>query len=248
MKQKRALITTSAVAVLGIALAVIASQTATTDEPGGAAPPVANLGAERPFLPLDDLFAEGSAKIAGDTDGPEGSNPSPEPRSQLDDVLEEVLDSDPQLRKFHNLRQKAVRTSAEQQDYFAMISDPELIAAARKDLLDAFSGADVDQGNELRRLQRIQFMNSALAWADNPERAKALEAVTEVVMAALPERASKAAMGSLLGDKFDLFQILMVSDPSQAQPLLATTRGTRSEKVLQLAWSTGSPRKNNNTP
>jgi hypothetical protein len=90
-------------------------------------------------------------------------------RSHLDDILADVLDSDPQLLKFYNLRRKVMRTSAEQQDYLAMISDPKLLAAARKDLLDAFSGAEVDQRDELKRLQRIQYMNSALAWEDNPE-------------------------------------------------------------------------------
>lgn len=251
MKKRNALIV--ALCVAGLLVIVLVrlprGSQVTPRNAATAAAPATKPPPARPFLPLTDLVAEGNALIGKDSSDHASSAAAPdEPRTHLDETLAAVLDSDPQLRKFYNLRRKTLRTAEEQQDYLAMISDPKLIAAARKDVLDAFSATDVDQSNELRRLQRIQFMNSALAWGDNPERAKALEAVSEVVMVKLPEGASNAVLGSLLGDKFDLFQLLMVSDPAQAEALLAQARGTRSEKVLQLAWSTGNVHQTNQTP
>jgi hypothetical protein len=251
MKKRNVLIV--ALCVAGLLVIVLARlphgsrvtpRAATTAAAPATKPPLAH-----PFLPLSDLVAEGNALIETDSsDHPSSTAATDESRTRLDETLAAVLDSDPQLRKFYNLRRKTLRSSEEQQDYLAMISDPKLIAAARKDLLDAFSATDIDQSNELRRLQRIQFMNSALGWADNPERATALDAVSEVVMVKLPEGASSAVLGSLLGDKFDLFQLLMVSDPAQANALLAQARGTRSERLLQLAWSTGNVHQTNQTP
>jgi hypothetical protein len=43
----------------------------------------------------------------------------------------------------------------------------------------------------------------------------------------------------MLGDKFDLFRILMISDPALAKSLLAKSRGTSLEKILYLGWQTG---------
>ncbi len=192
---------------------------------------------KRDLLSIGQLMAEGHAKAG---DAPDPLQPMSSSSAGLEEAVGELLDTDPDLRKFYNLRKKAVRTSAEQQDYLAMISDVKLIANARKDLLEAISLPDVDQVEEIKRLQHIQFLNSALAWSDNPVRGQALEAVTEVVMQDIPATAPKAVTGSVLGDKFDLFQLLMLSDPSQAQALLAKARGTTSEKILQLAWQTGS--------
>jgi hypothetical protein len=251
MKKRNALI--AALCVAGLLLIVLLrlprGSQVTPRNAATAVAPTTKPAPEHPFLPLADLVAEGNSLIEKDSsDHPDSAVAPNEVHSHLDEALAAVLDSDPQLRKFYNLRRKTLRTAEEQQDYFAMISDPKLIAAGRKDLLDAFSATDVDQSNELRRLQRIQFMNSALGWGDNPERTTALEAVSEVVMVKLPEGASNAVLGSLLGDKFDLFQLLMVSDPAQADALLAQARGTRSERVLQLAWSTGNVHQTNQTP
>lgn len=200
-----------------------------------------------PFT-IPQLYAEGQAKAGGQAVKPDGSKIEPSASTtEIDDVVAGVLDSDPQLRKFHELRKKALRTAAEQQDYLAMISNPKLIEDARKDLLAAASQSDLDQDEEIKRLQRIEFLNSALAWDDNPARAKALEVVGEVVGADVSPGVPSSVAGSVLGDKFDLFQLLMASDPDQAKALLAKSHGTASEKILLLAAKTSGDT-NNQTP
>lgn len=187
------------------------------------------------LLTIPELYRAGWAKARpGDAPGA-AADPG------LDGRIAELLASDPQLQKFYNLRRKALRTSTEQQDYLGMIADARLIAEARQDLLSAASGLELDQENELRRLQRIQYLNSALAWADNPRRAEVVRTVTDVLLAEVPRAAPSSAKGSMLGDKLDLFQILMMSDRAEAEALLTRARGTPLEKVFELAWSTGAP-------
>jgi hypothetical protein len=183
---------------------------------------------------MNQLYAEAQTKAAAK---PEPLDLSKTKSSRgIDDSFSEMLDSDPALRKFYELRRKALRTSVEQEEYLAMISDKQLIADARTDLLAATTSNSLDQEDELKRLQRIQFLNSALAWEDNPERKQAVEAASAVVMADIPASVANDVKGSMLGDKFDLFQLLVVSDPDQAKVLLAKARGTSSEKTLQFAW------------
>jgi hypothetical protein len=202
------------------------------------APPAPAADARRPArmpLPLERLFAEGRAKA--------GEAPAASERQAsswgVEEAVGELLASEPRLRAFYNLRRKALRTAAEQQEYLALISDREMIEDARDGLLAAISRKDVDQVEEIKRLQHIQFFNSALAWADNPERASALSAVSDVVSQDVPAGTPGAVVGSVLGDKFDLFQLLVLTDPEQAKALLAKAQGTSRQTVLQLAWQTG---------
>jgi len=108
---------------------------------------------KRNVFTMNQLYAEGRAKagIAEEADKLEA--PKTTSSAGLDDTVADVLDTDPQLCKFYELRRKAVRMSAEQQNYLTMISDPKMIADARKDLLEGASSADVDQGEEIKRLQ-----------------------------------------------------------------------------------------------
>lgn len=205
-------------------------------------PPVST--SQRPRLPLQtagQLFAEARAMAssgAGDREATPAGPPD-QTKGSLDTALTQVLNEDLTLRRFHDLRQKALRTTAEQKDYQAMLADTNLILEARDELRGAYSNTGIDQGEELRRLQRVQFLNSAVAWKENPARPTALAAISELVLEDIPKSLVKEAKGSLLGDKIDLFQHLMLSDPDKAQLLLALAQGTRSERLLRLAYGTG---------
>jgi hypothetical protein len=183
---------------------------------------------------MRQLYAETQAKADTRADSPGPSQVRSGGR--INDSIAEVLETDDDLQAFHKLRQKALRSATEQQEYLAMISDKELIMHARRDLLTAMASAKLDQHDELKRLLRIQFLNSALAWRENPERARAVEAASAVIMADLPGDAANDLKGSMLGDKFDLFQLLLDTDLEHAKSLLAEVRGTPSEKILQFAW------------
>lgn len=230
MTRNRVVVIAGSVCALVIAVFLL-----TRGAHGGAAPtPTATAPVHRDHarLPVDKLMSEARAK-AGQTSGPEATTWS------VEEAVGQALDADPQLRKFYNLRRKALRTAAEQQEYLAMISDAKRIDEARDDLLAAVKQNDVEQVEEVRRLQHIQYLNSALAWPENPERARALGAVTDVINQDVPHDTAKPVVGSVLGDKFDLFQLLVMTDREHARELLNQAQGTTRATVLQLAWQTG---------
>ncbi len=197
-------------------------------------------------LTMDQLFAEGRAKIsdpAAKHDEATTAPPSPsapaEAPTALDQELEATLASDPVLRRFYNLRKKALRSKLEQAEYQALLADESLIEEAKAELAEGYSAEALDQTEELRRLQRLQYLNAALAWTDNPARAAALTSIETLLLAEIPTGLPKAVRGSLMGDKFDLYQHLMLAEPERAKALLALASGTGSEKVLELAHRTG---------
>ena len=163
---------------------------------------------------------------------------SSEAAGTLDEIFEEVLSEDPMLRSFHLLREKVIRTAKEKSDYQSMLADKALLTESYNELSAAYINKNLDQGEELRRLMRIQYLNAALDWRDNPSRSIALDAIRQLLLAQFSSSDDRSAVayGSLLGDKFDLFQHLMLSDPQEAERLLAQAKGTSSEKILRLAY------------
>lgn len=226
------------------------AQPRTSSEAATARDPLA--GGERTTgapLTMAQLFAEGRSKISDSSkasaDGAAASPSAAQPPqadqgpSPLDRELEATLAADPVLRRFYNLRKKALRSKAEQAEYQGLLADEALIDEARAELSESYAATALDQSDELRRLQRIQFLNAALAWADNPARAAALSSIESLLLADIPATLPKDVRGSLLGDKFDLYQHLMLADPARAKALLAMASGTSSEKILELAHRTG---------
>lgn len=226
-----------------------AASTASTSATASSALAPAAKSPARPPLTMEQLFAEGRAKIsepeskAGDETAappsPSGTPEAPPEPTALDRELEATLAADPVLRRFYNLRKKALRSKIEQAEYQALLADESLLQEAKAELAEGYSAEALDQSEELRRLQRIQYLNAALAWTDNPARGVALSSIESLLLAEIPAGLPKAVRGSLMGDKFDLYQHLMLADPERAKALLALASGTGSEKVLELAQRTG---------
>jgi hypothetical protein len=197
-------------------------------------------------LGLDALLSEGYAKMSPSyaSRGPEAGDlekhrQSPvEAVGTLDQILETVLAEDPSLGAFHVLREKVIRTAKEKADYRNLLADKSFLADAFNELESAGGNKELDQSEEVRRLLRVQYINAALDWKENPSRSVALDAVRKILLSRIPSGSTihSDALGSLLGDRFDLFQHLMISDPDEAQRLLRQAKGTSSERILRLAY------------
>lgn len=59
-----------------------------------------------------------------------------------------------------DLRQMALRSAAEQNEYQTMLADENILQEALDELRGGYSNASIDQGEELRRLQRDRFLNA----------------------------------------------------------------------------------------
>lgn len=137
--------------------------------------------------------------------------------STLAQLTQAVLDDNDELAEFHAIRGKALRSRAEQRRYHELLADLSMIESAKEDLLDA-AGSDepLDQEEEIERLVQLKYLRSALDWKENPHRGEVLTAIVEVLFADAPE-GPKDRRGSVLGDKVDLYQHLLISDPDEAR-------------------------------
>jgi hypothetical protein len=192
---------------------------------------VAPAQSGRPLLQLPEVFEEARhrAENPRDTWSP-GSD-----EGSLDGALQRMHENNPTLGKFHTLRSKALRTSEEQQQYLDMMADPAMLTAARNNLLAALQGTEITQEAELERVMQIRYLSSAMTWEGNPQRDQVVASMTELVLAELPVGLPPDVRGSLLGDKMELYQYLVLNNPALADELLARVKGTKLEPVLLAA-------------
>lgn len=177
-----------------------------------------------PILPVHQLIEEAVAQEHDHTP------------STVAEISESILEDDPELAEFQTLRGKALRTKDEKRRYQQMLADPARIEAAKEDLLAAVeAGAELVQENEVRRLMQLKYLTSSADWKQNPARDKALNAIMEVVLADLPQDLPSDQRGSVVGDKIDLYQHLLIGDPEQARAIKAEAAGTAVERVLAHA-------------
>lgn len=199
--------------------------------PGADSTQVASSQSGRPLLPLPTVFEEARHRA----DNPRDTWSAGSADGSLDGALQRMQENNPKLGKFHTLRSKALRTSDEQQQFLDMMADPAMLAAARGNLLDALQGAASTQEEELERVMQIRFLSSSASWEGNPQRDQAIASMTELVLAELPAGLPSDIRGSLLGDKVELYQYLVLNNPALADELMARVRGTKLEPVLLAA-------------
>jgi hypothetical protein len=184
-----------------------------------------------PLLPLPAVFEEARHRA----ENPRDTWSAGSDEGSLDGALQRMQELNPRLGKFHTLRSKALRTSEEQQQYLDMLADPAMLAEAKNNLLAALQGAEMPQEEELERVMQIRYMSSALTWEGNPQRDQVIASMTELVLAELPAGLVPEVRGSLLGDKVELYQYLLLNNPALADELMARVQGTKLEPVLLAA-------------
>ena len=158
-------------------------------------------------------------------------NDLPSGGGEFTQLIERALDASDGLKKFHGLTAKALRTSAENKEYYAILSDVGQIQNAVEELLNS----EVSQENEIRRVVAVQYLVSAVAWDDNPERDEALAAVNEVLLTVPGADVPIAHQQSLYGDKIEMFQYMLGAAPQEAEHIKSAAQGTRMERFLWVA-------------
>lgn len=189
--------------------------------------PIAVAAARRPTAE-QQLWKEQeiTAKSQGAT-----TNDLPAGGGEFTQLIDRALDTADGLKKFHNLKAKALRTAAENREYYAILSDVGQIRDAVEDLLNS----EVSQENEVRRVVAVQYLVSAVAWEDNPGRDEALAAVNEVLLTVPGTDLPIAHQQSLYGDKIEMFQYLLGAAPAEAGQIKSAAQGTRMERFLWVA-------------
>jgi hypothetical protein len=156
--------------------------------------------------------------------------------STMAEITESVLEEDPELAEFHRIREKSLRTKAEKQQYHGMLADPVRIHAAKEDLLAGVEAdEDPTQEEEMRRILQLEYLTSAMDWTDNPRGDEVRGAITDVLLAELPTTVTANRRGSVLGDKIDMYQHLLVGHPGQARIVRNEATGTPLERLFDHA-------------
>lgn len=207
------------------------AQASTTQPSPGEGSTAASGGTDKQLLPLPAVFEEARHKA----ENPREAVSTGSEAGSLDGALQRMQEANPRLGRFHTLRGKALRTSEEQQQYLDMLADPTMLAAARDNLLGALKATEISQEEELERVMQIRYMSSAVTWEGNPQRDQVIASMTELVLAELPTGLPPEIRGSLLGDKMELYQYLVMNNPALADDLLARVKGTKLEPVLLAA-------------
>ncbi|SDE62500.1 hypothetical protein SAMN04488504_109144 [Myxococcus virescens] len=157
------------------------------------------------------------------------------PRFRVDDLRDEMMASNPDLAQFRTLQRKVLLKPEEREQLRGIYKDRARIEVARRDLL-AESEQTYSDDNQFRRMYRVEYLGMALEWKDNPERAHLLDTVESLVMARnIRSTQDLDVRRSLSGDKVEMMMILLHNDRARAEQLLAQSRGTPYEPLLEYA-------------
>jgi hypothetical protein len=157
-----------------------------------------------------------------------------EPETSLSRARESMLEANADIADYRRLRLKALLTAEERDQLHRMLKNPTLIEAAKRDLVE--TGDTFSREEQLMRMARVEYLDAALEWKDNPERAAVLDAAEEALLA--PNiRASQDRMmqHSVAGDKVELYLALQERDPAKAAEIASKAKGTDFEKLITYA-------------
>jgi hypothetical protein len=156
-------------------------------------------------------------------------------QTPLDAMRDRVMTSHPDLAQFRFLQRKVLLSPEEKETLRAIYKDPEMLEAAKLDLL-AEGEKTLSEDRQFQRLYRVEYLGMALEWTDNPNRTSVLDSIKELILAKNIHRDQELELRrSLAGDKVEMFMILLNSERAMAEALLEEVRGSELEKLLSYA-------------
>ncbi|WIG95800.1 hypothetical protein [Myxococcus sp. SDU36] len=214
---------------------------ARTPAPSPEAPPppppvtVSAPSASPAVRPLVEMPTEEATPVVISEPAAPGESGQRRPRLRVDDLRDEMMAGNPDLAQFRTLQRKVLLKPEERELLRGIYKDREQIEVARRDLL-AESEQTYSDDNQFRRMYRVEYLGMALEWKDNPERAHLLDTVESLVMARnIRATQDPEVRRSLSGDKVEMMMILLHNDRARAEQLLAQSRGTPYEPLLEYA-------------
>lgn len=175
---------------------------------------------------------EASSQEVGWGDDAEIANEKP--KTTLERWRGQVFEQHPDIAEFARLDSKVLKSTDDLSSFRRMLSDRQMILAARDDLLA--DGPVLSEVEQRKRMYRVEYLGAALRWKDNPERAMAIEAVSDAIFARnLDPESSPEMRKSLAGDKIELFWALMEHEPSEAEDVQYRSKGTEFERLINYA-------------
>lgn len=146
----------------------------------------------------------------------------------------EVLADHPTLQHFRDLKRRVLPDQQTRAEYEALLMDESVLLAASRALSEVPS--DFDQRDQIERMEEVSLLGEALRWEDNPSRGLAMDAVVSAIQANnLSATQPLELQRSLAGDKWELYYMLLVTDPALAADVMKSAEGTPIYPVLEYA-------------
>jgi hypothetical protein len=149
-----------------------------------------------------------------------------------DDVIAQILKKDKKLGLFMDYYKTVLPDEQKRDEYRKLLSDPVMMTAMAKDLLDPGSGHPKPE-EYYRRLMLVDYFEAALTWKDNPQRQKLFELTRDIIAKDTFGGDQDSSRRQVLGgSKMELYHLLYEQDAQKAGELVAQGKGTRMEPLL----------------
>lgn len=174
-------------------------------------------------------FTKPPASAAGPATG--SLSPPQRPTMMPTELIEQVLTEDKKLGNFMYYHKHVLLDERGRNEYRKLLSDPDLMKAMAKDLMDPGKG-EVEPKEHYHRLMQIDYFDAALNWADNPQRQHLIELVGDIILKDNFSSGQDLDRRQMLaGGKMELYRLMYEADVSKALDIVAQAKGTRMERL-----------------
>lgn len=139
--------------------------------------------------------------------------------------------------RFSSLKQKSLLSDSEKEEYFDLISKPEVISAVAT-YLSSGADAKVADSRAKSRLDAVDLLGSALRYAEGD----AQNAVAQKIESVLSVNWFKANVSEeekriVMGDQLELYQMLSATMPERARRLMQNDFNINQQRLYQFTVS-----------
>jgi hypothetical protein len=123
------------------------------------------------------------------------------------------------LSQFQNLSETVLKTEKQKDDYRNLLKDEAMIASASQFLMESHYDPKKDH-LELVRIDRLNYLASALSWKENPARQQVVRAMEDLITELkIPKDIPHEAKKAMVGDQIEALMTLIEQAPESAQAL-----------------------------
>lgn len=140
----------------------------------------------------------------------------------------------PEFQKAVNLGEKVLHTKKELAEFRTLLSSPALLKEGFQRLSDTSEKAE-GPAAEVARMQTVDFLNAALTWKENPQRAQIVRDIVALLDRSIDDiKAPITLKRSLAGDAMELYFVLFKHEPTQAHDLFERSDATQ-QRLFRFA-------------
>jgi hypothetical protein len=152
----------------------------------------------------------------------------------LGDLLRNIVDEDKNLGTFLYYYEHVLLDSESRKQYDKLLSDEQMYAEIKHDLLYPGETQETLQGN-VKRMLKIDYLHEALEWDENPSRDALLDTIEQILLEDnFTDELGTDMRLSLATNKMELYALLFDKAPARAAGVVEGAKGTRLEALIDF--------------